>query len=221
MGVDLTVGYLDELRCNDAEGLASQRKHFAEVRKMLKKEKLPTYEEPEDLHGKGWRIRVWPQNGIAYFQRLAVYLWRLNRLPDPGTYDMGNPLQEKEIEFAYEDCYFGPEDKNKKGQNFAHLVCHSCRDGYWLPVAFDKVLTGKLGEFASAPHLRTACAAVAEELDLPLDLDPNDKDVQAALRTPGKGRKKWKRYGIESFNCLLLHRAATVSVAVGAAIVLH
>ena len=220
MGVDLTVGYLAEMKANDAEGMAQSRKRFADITKRLKKDKLPAYKEPEDLDY--WTIRVWPQNGIALLQRLAIFLWRKNgKLPTPATYEMDAPFEGKDIAKIYEDCYFYPEESNKKGQNFRHLVCHSCRDGGWLPIAFEEPFAEGYVDYGSSVLLKDQCAAVAEALELSLDLDPDAKEVQAALRTPAKSGKTWRRYGIESFNCLLLHKAARLSVERGAAIILH
>jgi hypothetical protein len=220
MGVDVTVGYLAELKANDAEGMVHVRKRFADITKRLKKDKLPAYKEPEDIHY--WAIRVWPQNGIALLQRLAIFLWRKDELPpSPASYGMGAPFEGDDIERIYEDCYFYSEENNAKGQNFRHLVCHSCRDGGWLPVSFDEPFTEGGLQYGSSILLKTQCEAVAEVLKLPLDLDPNEKEVQDALRTPGKSRTIWKRHGIESFNCLLLHKAACLSVERGAAIIIH
>src|SRR6516162_9702514 len=114
MSVAVSVGYLDEMRRCDEEGLARYRKVFKDVKAMLRTKKLPAYDEPEDLQGKGWWAQALPAVGIAYLQRLAVYLWRKKTLPAPGTQDMGNPLQDKAIEFDYEDCYFSPDHTNKK-----------------------------------------------------------------------------------------------------------
>ena len=220
MGVDVTVGYLAEMRANDAEGMKHVRKRFADLKKRMKKDGLPTYTEPEDIHY--WAIRVWPQIGIALLQRLAIYLWRKNgKLPTPATYEMDAPFEGREMSKIYEDCYFYSEECNKKGQNFRHLVCHSCRDGGWLPVEFEEPFTEGYVEYGSSQRLQEQCEMVAAALELPLELDPNEKEVQAALRTPGKLKKKWKQYSIESFNCLLLHKAARLSVELGAAIILH
>jgi hypothetical protein len=220
MGVDLTVGYLAEMNANDAEGMAQSRKRFAGITKRLKKDKLPTYTEPEDI--RYWAIRVWPQNGIALLQRLAIFLWKKDgKLPSPATYGMDAPFEGDDISGIYEDCYFYSEERNKQGQNFRHLVCHSCRDGGWLPIVFEEPFTEAAVEYGSSVHLKEQCEAVAAALELPLDLDPDAKEVQESLRTPAKSGKTWKRYGIESFNCLLLHKAARLSIERVAAIILH
>src|SRR4051794_6542049 len=107
MSVCISVGWLDEMRRCDEEAFARYKKFFANVKKMLAKKNLPPYSEPEDLGAKGWNGQVFPPNGIAYLQRLAVYLWQKEEWPTPGTEDMGNPLGDEEMEFEYEDCYHG------------------------------------------------------------------------------------------------------------------
>lgn len=222
MSVDLSVGMLDAMRQFDKEGFEHYRTVFRRITELLKQKGLPAYEEPEDLGGRGWYTRLSPPNGLAYLQRLAVYLWwKMDEgLPDPGTYEMDNPLHDPAIEFAYEDSYFEPEHRNAKGQNFAHLVCHSPRSGFWLPVDFAKVLVDGRTEYGSSHRLKEACEAVAEAIGLPLEIDAFAPEVQSALEAPGDG-EGWRRYGIEAFNCLLMHRAARLSIELGAAIVLH
>ena len=219
--VAVSVGYLDEMRNSDEESFARRDKLFKQITLMLRKKKLPSYKEPDNLQGKGWCGQVLPAVGIAYLQRLAVYLWRKEELPPTGTQEKNNPLEDDAIEHAYEDCFSHADKPNKKGQRFKHLVCHSSRDGFWLPVEFDEVFREKLTEFASSVWLRKECEDIAKELKLPLDTPYNDPEVLEACDHPGKGRILWKRYGIESYNCLLLHTAATKSIKLGAAICLH
>jgi hypothetical protein len=221
MSVAISVGFLDEMRRCDEEGFATYRKVFKEIKAMLEKANLPVYDEPEDLQGKGWWSQVLPSNGIAYLQRLAAYLWKSEEMPDPGTQEIDNPLQEGEMEFLSEDCYCSPDVPNLKEQRFDHLVCHSPRDGYWLPLDFDLVIIEPEGHFASSVRLKKACEDIAAELELPLDLDLKAKEMREAALNPGKGRTGWKKYGIESYNCLLMYQAATRSVELGAAIVIH
>src|SRR5437588_9805479 len=108
-------------RC-DEEGFTRRDKLFKQITLMLRKRKLPIFREPDNLHGKGWSAQVLPPNGIAYLQRLAVYLWKKQALPEPGTLPMGNPLDDEAIEHAFEDCYFHATKPNDKGQRFNHLV---------------------------------------------------------------------------------------------------
>jgi hypothetical protein len=222
MSVTLHVGYLDEMRRCDEEGFARYRKFFREVTKMLKAHCLPPYKEPEQLNGTGRWWQVSPSNGIAYLQRLGVYLWQKKELPSPGTEEVDNPLEDENIEAARENCYLDQLGLNDKGQRFNHLVCHSCRDDYWLPVDFDEVILENEIQYGSSIQLKNELEDIAEWLKLPLDLDPTDSSVQQTTRQGSRtSRTRWKKYRIEAMNCLLLHSVAKKSIELGAAIKLH
>lgn len=219
MSTHLTVGRFADLRANDAEGFAQAQKDFARIYDVLQARGLPAFNEPETLTG-GFYATVTPPNGIAYLQRLAVYLWKKNTLPPPLTALLGNPLADPDIEFAYEDCYFDADVPNRAGQRFVHLVCHSPRDNWYLPVDFSDPIVEERREYGSAVRLEAECAQVASALRLPLDLEPSDPSVLGAMDNLGSGAG-WERYGIEAHNCLLLHKAARRAQEVGAAILLH
>ena len=77
-------------------------------------------------------------------------------------------------------------------------------------------------EYGSSVQLKQQLEDIAEWLKLPLDLDPRDGKVEQMTRFGSRrSRTRWKKYGIEALNCLLLHQAATKSVEIGAAIHLH
>jgi hypothetical protein len=222
MSVVISVGWLDEMRQCDEDGFARYKKFFKNVTKMLRKRKLPTYAEPESLQGRGCWWQVFPENGIAHLQRLAVYLWQKDTWPAPGTEEMGNPLSDREIVFAYEDCYFQETTPNSKGQRFNHLVCLDCRNGWWLPVDFDTTIAEDGWQYGSSLRLKKELEDIAGMLKLSLDLDPKTQEVENMTRFGSRtSRTKWEKYGIEAFSCLLLHHAATASEKLGAAIHLH
>lgn len=220
MSTHLTVGWLNEMRLCDEEGFQQARRDFAQTREVLQARGLTEYQEPEVLTGQGFSATVTPSNGIAYLQRLAVYLWQKNTLPAPLTEPMDNPLAERHMESAYEDCYFLPEVPNQAGQRYVHLVCHSPRDGWYLPIDFADPFTEGRQQYGSAVRLEAECAQVASTLGLPLDLEPNAPEVWRAVDNLGGGTG-WERYGIEAHNCLLLHKAARIAQETGAAIFLH
>ena len=71
----------------------------------------------------------------------------------------------------------------------------------------------------SSVRLLNECTRLAEWLELPLDLDPESDELWEAADTPQFNGPKWKQYGIESFSCIRLIRAAQASIESGAAIV--
>jgi hypothetical protein len=205
-------------RC-DAEDYRAAKKDFAAVNKALRKAGAPEYEEPEDLHGRGWSFKLYPSNGLAFLQRFAAYFEggddEVEEWPTPGDPDtMDNPLDDEMWEEA---CYM------LELLPFQHLILHSPKGGYWVPVDFpDAIFPDKrLGvgnQLGSSVRLKAECEGLAMILRLPLDLDPEDEEVQQAKFHPGKSRTRWKKYGVESHNLLALHRACEKSIALGAAI---
>jgi hypothetical protein len=225
MSVVITVGWLDEMRRFNEEGFADYRAFFQDVSAMLAKRNL-AFVEPENLGGRGWGWQVFPPNGIAYLQRLAVYLWQKEEWPAPGTEDMGNPLEDEEIDLELEDCYIEETEPNSKGQRFNHLVCHPCREGFWLPVDFDEIIfeeiQGGREQFGSSIRLEREVMEIVRLLELPLDLDPRKREVEDRTRFASRDSEvPWQRYGIEAYSCLLLYHAARASRELGAAIHLH
>ena len=75
------------------------------------------------------------------------------------------------------------------------------------------------GAVGSSYRLRDECAHVAKLLELPLGLDPESEDVWSAEEEQGISPVKWRRYGVESRVCLVLHHAADLSIRYGSAIV--
>jgi hypothetical protein len=77
------------------------------------------------------------------------------------------------------------------------------------------VLGGYLG---SSQRLLEECLRVAEALDLPIDLDPDSAEVQAAVDGEIEDPVGWQRHAIASYTCLQLIGAAWHSLKTGAAI---
>ena len=222
MGVQLHVGWLDEMRRCDREGYQAAKKRFAAVNTALRAAGAPEYEEPENLHGRGWSFKLYPSNGLAFLQRFAAYFEsgedEVEEWPTPGDpATMNNPLEDEVWEDACAMLELLP---------FQHLILHPPKDGYWVPVDFPDAIfpDEKLGvgnQLGSSVRLKTECEGLAKILKLPLDLDPEDKSVLEAMYHPGKSRTRWKKYGVESHNLLALHRACEKSIALGAAIYVH
>jgi hypothetical protein len=217
MSVDLHVGLLDE----GAWGayLEGFRRTFAALRQALREAGAPEYQEPA-VTGRSWALQVWPSNGLAYLQRFAAYF------PDPDGPEgwpapgdraaMPDPLQDEVLQDAYYLDQQGP---------FQHLIFHDAEHGFWVPVDFPGVImpaegTG-LGPFVgSSVRLAAECERLAGLLGLPLNYDPDDRQLWHAADHPGAGPLRWQRYGIESFNLLRLHHACRKSLELRAAIYL-
>ncbi len=215
MSVCVQVAYTAQMKVTDPDGFKRSKKRFAALEKAA--EGVTGYKEPVD--GEYWWAQLLPSNGVAYLQRAAWYLWTNRKLPAPGTDDFDS------IAGDLDDMAERLVDKlgisNKKGQSFDHLCFHRVSEGYWLPVDFESVLIvsnefdGCLG---SSVRMLKELEWLADALDLDLTMNHDDKKVWAARDNPGKGKAKWQKYGIESFNCLRMYRACQKSIELGAAI---
>jgi hypothetical protein len=59
---------------------------------------------------------------------------------------------------------------------------------------------------------------IVEALGLPDDLDPESDEVYEAAGAETPASEGWRRYGVETYGCLQLLRAAELSVRTGSAI---
>jgi hypothetical protein len=84
------------------------------------------------------------------------------------------------------------------------------------PVIVDEGVPG--GYLGSSVRLLAETRRIASALGLPEDLDPDSDEVEAACDANALDAEGWQRYGIESYACLRLIRAARHSVITGAAI---
>jgi hypothetical protein len=214
------VGVLDRQCREEADDFRALRAEFDRLARLAASRGAPGYREPE-IDGNHWSAQVVPSNGIAYLQRLAIYLWWEEGTPAPGTAGMTDPLQDDVVQEWIDDCLDGELDENEAGQTFNHLVCPPHDDGLWLPVEMGCVLADDESLRGSSVGLKEQCEYVAKWLRLPLGLSLSSPEVGAARDEPGRGRTRWKRYGIESYNCLLLHKACVRSIEIGAAIVVE
>ena len=71
----------------------------------------------------------------------------------------------------------------------------------------------------STVRLLSECERLAEIIDIPKGLDPEDDEVWEAADAQGKSEMKWKKYGVESFVCLTLIHACQQSLKHQSAIV--
>lgn len=108
---------------------------------------------------------------------------------------------------------------------FDHLVFHSERAGFYLPLELPGVIVSDgpawLSAIGSSVTLARECEAIAAAIELPLASAP---DLQAILALPAtsSGRvRRCKGLLVQSLCCLQLHRACRRSLALGAAVVFH
>jgi hypothetical protein len=220
LSLNVSVGYLADLReCNPGDPTVGRE--YAAIRRILKKHGIEGYEEPEQLDN-GWCACVTPSNGIAFLQRFASYFpldddATADEWPVPGDDEtMGNPLEDDMYEDAVSLLECHP---------FQHLILHSCRHGYWVPVDFpDVIFPGRrtgIDMLGSSVRLLKECDELAKLLRLPRGLKFDDPDLLDALNHRGRTKPRWKKYGIESYNLVMLRTACQVSLKTGAAVTIE
>jgi hypothetical protein len=117
-----------------------------------------------------------------------------------------------------------PADETEPKLTFDHLILHSDAEGYYVPIAFPKVLYPSKDDIAgamigSSQALAEECRRIARALEIPSHLHPESNELLEAIESQGEGDTMWKKYAIESFTCVRLLHAAEASVAAKSAIV--
>lgn len=174
---------------------------------------LPAHSEPDIANNSEiFSCQMWGYSGLHYLRRLAAYLGSGKAVPGPGNDDSAHdPVL---VEFY-----------DLLAPGFEHLLMHSDAEGFYSPLDFKDVIfpseeIGVPGDMiGSSVRLLQECKRLAEWLELPLDLDPESDEVWDAADSPQSCGPKWKQYGVESFSCIRLIKAAEASINSGAAIV--
>jgi len=227
VGLDLSVGIIADLRASDPEGAEGFEEYFSFVSLLLKEEGLPQHVEPTECEV--WGSQMFGYSGLHYLRRIAAHLDAGLPLPPPGNdQSSADPTLQ---------AYFGDVLGKKQGfvqrlfktyprfaRSFDHLIVHSDAEGFYLPQDFPRVLFAdekKLpgGMLGSAPKLLAELDRLAEVLGVPEGLHSQSEELWEAADSQGEGDERWKRYGIESYSCVVLREACRKSLASGAAIV--
>jgi hypothetical protein len=223
MGLALEVGILAGLRENDEEGYHYFRSQLKALNSHLQHAKLPTHTEPENCDV--WSCEMYGYSGLHYLRRLAAHLDSTGQLPEPGDDDASrDPFLEKYYQqFDGVKASFTKQLDFKRG--FDHLIVHSDAEGFYLPIDFPTVLypaseLGIAGGMVGSSHrLLKECQRIAEQLEIPSDLDESSDALWEAADSQGEGTQKWERYGIESFTCVCLMRGCLKSLETNAALI--
>ncbi len=218
MGLAVEVGLLSWQKNNGGiQDFVAQ--NFEELSKFLAAKGYPNFKEPEDCPIASFGMYGYV--GLHYLRRIAAHLNLSNAEPDPGMIGGESPASDPVLaQYNALIDSAAPEPK----RNFDHLINHSDAFGFYVPIDFAEVLTGSRSEVwgdfvGSSFRLLEESKILADFLQLPLDLDPEDKAFFDAVDSQGIGEQKWQRYGIESFTCIRLFRSAEHSIKTGSTIV--
>jgi hypothetical protein len=228
MGLSLEVGIYASLG-DDAEGREFYDGQFAAVNAALRAAGLPEHHEPRMLEAsKLWSCDLLGYSGLHYLRRIAAHLDSSGTLPPPGSPDAHtDPVSERFYQLSAQSTGFFARFFRRRsgfGRAYDHLLLHSDAEGYYVPIPFGPVLvaddrTIAGGMVGSSHRLMEECRRLAEALGMPPGLDAEGDELWDAAEHQGKGRERWQRYGVESFTCARLLRAAERSIAARAAIV--
>lgn len=228
MGLAIEVGYLRDMKENDEEGYDWFINEMEKINSYLKEQDIPEHIESEEAEI--WSIDMYGYSGLHYLRRLAAHIDKSDSLPIPGDENAAND----EVLEKYCDNYLKPKKpsifsffKNKKVEigNFDHLIIHSDAEGYYLPIDFEKVLIPPDslgipgGIIGSSVRLLKECEKLAQFLNIPEDIHPEDDNLWDAVESQGESEIIWKKYGIESYTCLGLLYACRHSIKTRSAIV--
>jgi hypothetical protein len=219
MGLALEVGILADLKTADEEGYAYFRDQFALLNALLTVNQLPPHSEPEVMPV--FSCDMYGYSGLHYLRRMAAHLLVNRSIPDPCV---DRPNDDPVMIECYDEIATMQDARSPDWKRFDHLLCHSDAEGFYVPQEFDEVLfdfneTGLAGaQVGSSSALLKECTSLADALGLPTELDPENNVFFEASENQGQG-SGWQRYGIESYACIRLIRAAQHSLRYGAAIV--
>jgi hypothetical protein len=193
------------------------------VNEILESFDLPRHEEPPDLEEeRTFECETFGDSGLHYLRRLAAHLALKGELPPPGDEDAADDAVLNDYYKIFDASFARGK---AAGIPFQHLIVHGDAEGYYLPVEFEDVLIPDAsleiagGMIGSSHALLRECRELAQALEIPEDLSPEDERVWEAADNQGEGETRWERYGVESFTCLCLLRACEASVETGAAVV--
>jgi hypothetical protein len=210
MGLAISIGFLSDMRQNDAEGFAHFTGAFERLSKYLEKSGLKGYVEPVELEVKlAPHTSSFPYSFIHYLRRAFAHARTgVEQVPPcPKGKDPANdPLIDDELTLHMD----------------SHLVCHSDAEGFYVPVDFEDVLypdeeDGIAGGMVGSSYaLLRELRQVAPVIGIPLENGAPKPEVLAAL---AKERDESTPLWRERLVWLTLWVKATASVQYKTAIV--
>ena len=223
MGLALCVGVPSEIRESDPEYIEYFERQVEAINGVLEQFGLPLHREPFDVEDeRTFECEMIGYSGLHYLRRLAAHLALGRELPPPGDDGAASDPVLNDYYRIFDASFARGESS---GITFQHLIVHGDAEGYYLPVEFDDVIIPDAsleiagGMLGSSHALLRECKELAQALELPEDLSPEDDAVWQAVESQGEGEAKWERYGVESYTCLALMKACETSVETGAAVV--
>lgn len=190
------------------------RADLAVIAELLERAGAQQWTGPGPAEVRSTDFEMWGYSGLHAVRRLAVHLAADGRLPEPLDEDR-RATDDPLLTEVYRSVPGDPPGP------FDHLIHHSDCEGYYVPVDFARVIVDEKapgGHLGSSVRLLAEVRRIAEALGLPEDSDPDSEEVVDAADAEDPDAEGWRRYGVESHDCLRLLEAAKLSVETGAAI---
>lgn len=211
MGLAIGVGMLAELHTKNDDKVDEIRRDLAYINDVLRQRDLPIHDEPESFD-KPLELRAsvtsFPYSWLHNLRRLAAHVMR-----DPKW--IPYPLEPGE------DPAEDPVLHQMYRRMDSHLLCHSDREGYYVPVDFEDLILDpdheiRGGVLGSSYRLRDELISIADALEIELDGASLSDDVAEKV---SKQRPTEVPFAIERLVWLALFEAARVSIEKGTAVV--
>jgi hypothetical protein len=241
MGLDIAVGVLAlEKQSADPEDVAELMEPFTQLNLVLGEAGRELHREPVEV-AQTFEAQMFGYGGLHAVRRLAAWIEIEGRLPpEPGGQDASEDpvlqaLNQRLLQYD-EDANAVPvhqlldrllRRKTPPRSGFQHLLWHSDTEGFYVPQPFDEVVFDHAeiqrpfvgGMVGSSFRLLEDCRRLADQIELPITLDPESDILWEAAGAPSATGPLWGRYGVEAFCLARLLRASSVSIETGAAIV--
>lgn len=177
-----------------------------------------------------------PRRSLGHLHAVVAHLWLYNRMPRDDKPSRARWLIARYRRSAA--ITFAPgiasllalPAQSPQGPRFDHAGLATVIGGCFVPTDFARVVPPqrrfgtfgqRCGPIGSSYRLRTECRALADHLQVPLSLDPEDANLQAVLHRQQHPNEHWQVYVVASFVCLHLYRAAQRSIDTGQMLLVH
>jgi hypothetical protein len=232
MGLDIAVGWLASQVREEGEGeLAELTPPFDLLNEVLAEAGMAPHHEPLDVpEDQVFEAQMWGYGGLHAIRRLAAYYALERRLPpqlEHGVDASEDPVLAKL--YREHDRRSNAERRKWLAKwlspsppkpSFQHLLWHSDCEGFYLPRVFADVVLDEatpqregLGAMVgSAASLLEECRVLADLIDLPEGIDPEDDRLWASADSPSTDGPLWTCYGVEAFGLARLIRGCELAL---------
>lgn len=215
MGLAIGVGMLARaIRTdNDSKRADQIRRELNFINDALRQRGLETHQEPESFASSPTlraTVTSFPYSWLHNLRRFAAHVMRDPKwIPyplEPGE----DPAEDPVLHQMYHRLE-------------SHLLCHSDREGYYLPIDFDELLLDpdhgiRGGVLGSSYRLRDELTSIAGALEIEMEGNSLSDEVAGAL---SKQRPTEVPFAVERLVWLALFEAARESIEKQTAIVFH